>query len=190
MERTNLKTRFISLIVAVICVATLLTLAQTVSSAAGINEAEHLKVITLQGESGSTNKLSTNISIHCNSLEDAMKITGINIKLPEYSDPQIYAIKGQYIEVKCAIDETSTMTIRKSADNTEYTDVKCDSIVQFETKNGIKVYGKWVNTKDAFNHYGFAGAYFTTEDGTYSISCDCLLKMMDLSSIVNEICLS
>ena len=117
-------------------------------------------------------------------------MTDINIKLlkhggSETDNNETHCIEGQY-----SIDDISTMTIRKSAYETNHTKVDCDSVVQFETKNGITVYGKWIDEYDKDNHYGFIGAYFTTENSTYLLTYDCLLSLMDLSSIIDNICLS
>lgn len=190
MKKTNLITRIIALSLTIICIITLASLAHIAASAAVNNETDNSKVITLQEESDTENQLPDNLCISCDSLEEAIAVTGINIKLPEYIDSKIYAVKGQYIEVQYAIDENSTMTIRKSADETEYTDVDCDYIVQFETENGITVYGKWENDHNEYNKHGFAGAYFAIDDGTYSLSFDCILQVKDLSVIIDEICLS
>ena len=181
MKKSNLLTRIIALSLTVLCIASVASLAQFASSAAGTNN-DCTNVITLQDES--------ELRFRCDSLVEAMEITGINIKLPEYSDCQIFAVKDKYIEVQYAIDEYSTMTIRKSADDTEYTNVDCDKLVKFETENDITVYGKWVDNHKELNHHGFVGAYFTTEDGTYSLSYDCLMSIMDLNTIIDDICLS
>lgn len=190
MKKAKLLSRIITLSLTTISIVSIASLSQIAPSAAVKNEADNSKVITLQDESSTANQLPGNLCIRCDTLEEAMEITGINIKLPEYSDPQIYALKDHYIEVQYAIDDISTMTIRKSADETEYTNVNCDYVVKFETENDITVYGKWVNNHEEYNYHGFVGAYFTTEDGTYSLSYDCLLSIMDLGSIVDEICLS
>ncbi len=187
MKKTNLITRIIALSLTVICIVSVASLAQIASSAANENNSN---VIALQDESSTVNQLPCSLCIRCDSLEEAMEMTGINIKLPEYSEAQIFAHNDQYIEVQYAIDDISTMTIRKSADETEYTNVDCDRIVEFETENGITVYGKWVDIHEELNHHGFVGAYFTTEDGTYSLSYDCLMSIMDLNTIIEDICLS
>ena len=185
MERTNLLTKIIALSLTILSIVSIASIAQLGPSAASINN-DCSSIIALQDESSAGNALC----FRCDSLEEAMELTGINIKLPEYSDAQIFAYKGQYIEVQYAIDEYSTMTIRKSADETEYTNVDCDKIVKFETENDITVYGKWVDNHKELNHHGFVGAYFTTEDGTYSLSYDCLMSIMDLNTIIDDICLS
>ena len=190
MEKTSLLTRLIALSLTIICIASLASLAQIASSAAAKNEPELSSSVATLDESITDNQPPCNLCIRCDSLEEAMEMTGINIKLPEYSDAQIYALSGKYIEVQYAIDEYSTMTIRKSADETEYTNVDCDRIVKFETENDITVYGKWVDNHKEFNTHGFVGAYFTTEDGTYSLSYDCLMSIMDLGAIIDDICLS
>ena len=190
MEKTNLLTKIIALSLTVVCIASVASLAQFASAAAEKNRPELSTTVTTLDESTTDSPLPGNLCIRCDSLEEAMELTGINIKLPEYSDAQIFAYKGQYIEVQYAIDEYSTMTIRKSADETEYTNVDCDKIVKFETENDITVYGKWVDNHEELNHHGFVGAYFTTEDGTYSLSYDCLMSIMDLNTIIDDICLS
>lgn len=118
--------------------------------------------------------------IECNSLEEAAKIAQVNIKLPEYSQCTIYAVKNSFVEVQYPLNETSNITIRKSAGEEDISGVYEGKEMQIRSTDGIDVN---VRLKDG----KFISAYFTGYDGTYSITCDEPLEADEIISIVDNI---
>ena len=118
--------------------------------------------------------------IECNSLEEAAKIAQVNIKLPEYSQCTIYAVKNSFVEVQYPLNETSNITIRKSAGEEDISGVYDGKEMQIRSTDGIDVN---VRLKDG----KFISAYFTGDDGTYSITCDEPLEADEIIAIVDSI---
>lgn len=118
--------------------------------------------------------------IECNSLEEAAKIAQVNIKLPEYSQCTIYAVKNSFVEVQYPLNETSNITIRKSAGEEDISGVYDGKEMQLHSTDGVDVN---VRLKDG----KFISAYFTGDDGTYSITCDEPLEADEIISIVDNI---
>lgn len=118
--------------------------------------------------------------IECNSLEEAAKIAQVNIKLPEYSQCTIYAVKNSFVEVQYPLNETSNITIRKSAGEEDISGVYEGKEMQLHSTDGIDVN---VRLKDG----KFISAYFTGDDGTYSITCDEPLEANEIIAIVDSI---
>ena len=118
--------------------------------------------------------------IECNSLEEAAKIAQVNIKLPEYSQCTIYAVKNSFVEVQYPLNETSNITIRKSAGEEDISGVYDGKEMQLHSTDGVDVN---VRLKDG----KFISAYFTGDDGTYSITCDEPLEADEIISIVDSI---
>ncbi|MGN0503016.1 MAG: hypothetical protein ACI4HN_08830 [Ruminococcus sp.] len=118
--------------------------------------------------------------IECNTLEEAAKIAGVNIKLPEYSQCTIYAVKNSFVEVQYPLNETSNITIRKSAGEEDISGVYDGKEMQIRSTDGIDVN---VRLKDG----KFISAYFTGDDGTYSITCDEPLEADEIIAIVDNI---
>ncbi|MGN0491941.1 hypothetical protein [Ruminococcus sp.] len=118
--------------------------------------------------------------IECNSLEEAAKIAQVNIKLPEYSQCTIYAVKNSFVEVQYPLNETSNITIRKSAGEEDISGVYDGKEMQIRSTDGVDVN---VRLKDG----KFISAYFTGDDGTYSITCDEPLEADEIIAIVDNI---
>lgn len=118
--------------------------------------------------------------IECNSLEEAAKIAQVNIKLPEYSQCTIYAVKNSFVEVQYPLNETSNITIRKSAGEEDISGVYEGKEMQLHSTDGVDVN---VRLKDG----KFISAYFTGDDGTYSITCDEPLEANEIIAIVDSI---
>lgn len=118
--------------------------------------------------------------IECNSLEEAAKIAQVNIKLPEYSQCTIYAVKNSFVEVQYPLNETSNITIRKSAGEEDISGVYDGKEMQLHSTDGVDVN---VRLKDG----KFISAYFTGDDGTYSITCDEPLEANEIIAIVDSI---
>ena len=118
--------------------------------------------------------------IECNSLEEAAKIAQVNIKLPEYSQCTIYAVKNSFVEVQYPLNETSNITIRKSAGEEDISGVYDGKEMQLHSTDGVDVN---VRLKDG----KFISAYFTGDDGTYSITCDEPLEANEIIAIVDRI---
>lgn len=118
--------------------------------------------------------------IECNSLEEAAKIAQVNIKLPEYSQCTIYAVKNSFVEVQYPLNETSNITIRKSAGEEDISGVYDGKEMQLHSTDGVDVN---VRLKDG----KFISAYFTGDDGTYSITCDEPLEADEIIAIVDSI---
>lgn len=118
--------------------------------------------------------------IECNSLEEAAKIAQVNIKLPEYSQCTIYAVKNSFVEVQYPLNETSNITIRKSAGEENISGVYEGKEMQLHSTDGVDVN---VRLKDG----KFISAYFTGYDGTYSITCDEPLEADEIIAIVDSI---
>lgn len=118
--------------------------------------------------------------IECNSLEEAAKIAQVNIKLPEYSQCTIYAVKNSFVEVQYPLNETSNITIRKSAGEEDISGMYDGKEMQIRSTDGVDVN---VRLKDG----KFISAYFTGDDGTYSITCDEPLEADEIISIVDNI---
>ena len=118
--------------------------------------------------------------IECKSLEEAAKIAQVNIKLPEYSQCTIYAVKNSFVEVQYPLNETSNITIRKSAGEEDISGVYDGKEMQIRSTDGIDVN---VRLKDG----KFISAYFTGYDGTYSITCDEPLEANEIIAIVDSI---
>ena len=118
--------------------------------------------------------------IECKSLEEAAKIAQVNIKLPEYSQCTIYAVKNSFVEVQYPLNETSNITIRKSAGEEDISGVYDGKEMQLHSTDGVDVN---VRLKDG----KFISAYFTGDDGTYSITCDEPLEADEIIAIVDSI---
>ena len=118
--------------------------------------------------------------IECKSLEEAAKIAQVNIKLPEYSQCTIYAVKNSFVEVQYPLNETSNITIRKSAGEEDISGVYDGKEMQIRSTDGVDVN---VRLKDG----KFISAYFTGDDGTYSITCDEPLEANEIIAIVDSI---
>lgn len=118
--------------------------------------------------------------IECKSLEEAAKIAQVNIKLPEYSQCTIYAVKNSFVEVQYPLNETSNITIRKSAGEEDISGVYDGKEMQLHSTDGVDVN---VRLKDG----KFISAYFTGDDGTYSITCDEPLEANEIIAIVDNI---
>lgn len=118
--------------------------------------------------------------IECKSLEEAAKIAQVNIKLPEYSQCTIYAVKNSFVEVQYPLNETSNITIRKSAGEEDISGVYDGKEMQLHSTDGVDVN---VRLKDG----KFISAYFTGDDGTYSITCDEPLEANEIIAIVDSI---
>ena len=118
--------------------------------------------------------------IECNTLEAAAKIAQVNIKLPEYSQCTIYAVKNSFVEVQYPLNETSNITIRKSAGEEDISGVYDGKEMQLHSTDGVDVN---VRLKDG----KFISAYFTGDDGTYSITCDEPLEANEIIAIVDSI---
>ena len=118
--------------------------------------------------------------IECKSLEEAAKIAQVNIKLPEYSQCTIYAVKNSFVEVQYPLNETSNITIRKSAGEEDISGVYDGKEMQLHSTDGVDVN---VRLKDG----KFISAYFTGDDGTYSITCDEPLEANEIIAIVDRI---
>ena len=118
--------------------------------------------------------------IECNSLEEAAKIAQVKIKLPEYSQCTIYAVKNSFVEVQYPLNETSNITIRKSAGEEDISGVYDGKEMQLHSTDGVDVN---VRLKDG----KFISAYFTGDDGTYSITCDEPLEANEIIAIVDRI---
>lgn len=118
--------------------------------------------------------------IECKSLEEAAKIAQVNIKLPEYSQCTIYAVKNSFVEVQYPLNETSNITIRKSAGEEDISGVYDGKEMQLHSTDGVDVN---VRLKDG----KFISAYFTGDDGTYSITCDEPLEADEIIAIVDRI---
>lgn len=118
--------------------------------------------------------------IECKSLEEAAKIAQVNIKLPEYSQCTIYAVKNNFVEVQYPLNETSNITIRKSAGEEDISGVYDGKEMQIRSTDGVDVN---VRLKDG----KFISAYFTGDDGTYSITCDEPLEANEIIAIVDSI---
>lgn len=118
--------------------------------------------------------------IECNTLEEAAKIAQVNIKLPEYSQCTIYAVKNSFVEVQYPLNETSNITIRKSAGEEDISGVYEGKEMQLHSTDGVDVN---VRLKDG----KFISAYFTGDDGTYSITCDEPLEANEIIAIVDSI---
>ena len=118
--------------------------------------------------------------IECNTLEEAAKIAQVNIKLPEYSQCTIYAVKNSFVEVQYPLNETSNITIRKSAGEEDISGVYDGKDMQLHSTDGVDVN---VRLKDG----KFISAYFTGDDGTYSITCDEPLEANEIIAIVDRI---
>ena len=118
--------------------------------------------------------------IECKSLEEAAKIAQVNIKLPEYSQCTIYAVKNSFVEVQYPLNETSNITIRKSAGEEDISGVYDGKEMQLHSTDGVDVN---VRLKDG----KFISAYFTGYDGTYSITCDEPLEANEIIAIVDSI---
>ena len=118
--------------------------------------------------------------IECNTLEEAAKIAQVNIKLPEYSQCTIYAVKNSFVEVQYPLNETSNITIRKSAGEEDISGVYDGKEMQLHSTDGVDVN---VRLKDG----KFISAYFTGDDGTYSITCDEPLEANEIIAIVDSI---
>ena len=118
--------------------------------------------------------------IECNSLEEAAKIAQVNIKLPEYSQCTIYAVKNSFVEVQYPLNETSNITIRKSAGEEDISGMYDGKEMQIRSTDGVDVN---VRLKDG----KFISAYFTGDYGTYSISCDEPLEADEIIAIVDNI---
>lgn len=118
--------------------------------------------------------------IECKSLEEAAKIAQVNIKLPEYSQCTIYAVKNSFVEVQYPLNETSNITIRKSAGEKDISGVYDGKEMQLHSTDGVDVN---VRLKDG----KFISAYFTGDDGTYSITCDEPLEADEIIAIVDRI---
>lgn len=118
--------------------------------------------------------------IECNTLEEAAKIAQVNIKLPEYSQCTIYAVKNSFVEVQYPLNETSNITIRKSAGEKDISGVYDGKEMQLHSTDGVDVN---VRLKDG----KFISAYFTGDDGTYSITCDEPLEANEIIAIVDRI---
>ncbi|MGN1433325.1 MAG: hypothetical protein ACI4XI_06440 [Ruminococcus sp.] len=118
--------------------------------------------------------------IECKSLEEAAKIAQVNIKLPEYSQCTIYAVKNSFVEVQYPLNETSNITIRKSAGEEDISGVYDGKEMQIRSTDGVDVN---VRLKDG----KFISAYFTGDYGTYSISCDEPLEADEIIAIVDNI---
>ena len=118
--------------------------------------------------------------IECNTLEEAAKIAQVNIKLPEYSQCTIYAVKNSFVEVQYPLNETSNITIRKSAGEEDISGMYDGKEMQLHSTDGVDVN---VRLKDG----KFISAYFTGDDGTYSITCDEPLEANEIIAIVDSI---
>lgn len=118
--------------------------------------------------------------IECKSLEEAAKIAQVNIKLPEYSQCTIYAVKNSFVEVQYPLNETSNITIRKSAGEEDISGMYDGKEMQIRSTDGVDVN---VRLKDG----KFISAYFTGDDGTYSITCDEPLEADEIIAIVDNI---
>ena len=118
--------------------------------------------------------------IECNSLEEAAKIAQVSIKLPGYSQCTIYAVKNSFVEVQYPLNETSNITIRKSAGEEDISGVYDGKEMQLHSTDGVDVN---VRLKDG----KFISAYFTGDDGTYSITCDEPLEANEIIAIVDSI---
>ncbi|MGN1432348.1 MAG: hypothetical protein ACI4XI_01480, partial [Ruminococcus sp.] len=115
----------------------------------------------------------------CKTIEEAQKISGIRFAVPEYSQSTILAYKGM-IEIQIAKDEIHTITIRKSAAEGDNTGLFGD----YEIKK-IKIGNCEVTLK--IENGKIYAAYFTGDDGTYSITCDDPLEADDILAIVDDI---
>lgn len=118
--------------------------------------------------------------VECKSLEEAAKIAGVNIKLPEYSQCTIHAVKNSFVEVQYPLNETSNITIRKSAGEEDISGVYDGKEMQLHSTDGVDVNVRLYDGK-------FISAYFTGEDGTYSITSDEPLEADEIISIVDNI---
>lgn len=118
--------------------------------------------------------------IKCDSLKEASKIAQVNIKLPEYSQSTIYAVKNSFVEVQYPLNDKSNITIRKSAGDEEMSGIYDGTVKKLHTPDGIDIN---VRVKDG----KIIAAYFTGDDGTYSITCDEPLEANEIISIVNDI---
>lgn len=118
--------------------------------------------------------------IECKSLEEAAKIAQVNIKLPEYSQCTIYVVKNSFVEVQYPLNETSNITIRKSAGEEDISGMYDGKEMQIRSTDGVDVN---VRLKDG----KFISAYFTGDDGTYSITCDEPLEADEIIAIVDNI---
>lgn len=118
--------------------------------------------------------------IKCKSLKEASKIAQVNIKLPEYSQCTIYAVKNSFVEVQYPLNEKSNITIRKSAGDEEMSGVYGGKKKQLHSKDGIDINVRFKDGK-------FISAYFTGDDGTYSITCDEPLDANEIIAIVDNI---
>lgn len=118
--------------------------------------------------------------VECQSIEEAAEIAGVKINLPEYSQCSIYAVKGMFAEVQYPYNETSNITIRKSAGEEDISGVNEGKLMQIHSQGGIDVNVRLSEGK-------FISAYFTGEDGTYSITCDEPLEADEILAIVDSI---
>lgn len=118
--------------------------------------------------------------IKCNTLEEAARIAGVKVNLPEYSRCEIYAVKDIFVEVQYEQNESGKITIRKNMTDEDFTGIDSDRVITVHTDNDIEVN---IKLKDGF----LVGAYFTGEDGTYSITCEEALSVNEVLEIVNNI---
>lgn len=115
----------------------------------------------------------------CKTIEEAQRISGIKFAVPEYSQSTILACEGM-IEIQIAKDEIHTITIRKSAGEEDISGVYDGKEMQLHSTDGVDVN---VRLKDG----KFISAYFTGDDGTYSITCDEPLEANEIIAIVDRI---
>ena len=92
----------------------------------------------------------------------------------------IYAVKNSFVEVQYPLNETSNITIRKSAGEEDISGVYDGKEMQLHSTDGVDVN---VRLKDG----KFISAYFTGDDGTYSITCDEPLEANEIIAIVDRI---